>query len=87
MSKDKKVIPRKNLPKNIYCSCCGKPLSDTVVLTEVLLDVYSWYVNNHKKQLENINGLWKKNSEYFCEICFAKYVKAMEKFYKNCRKV
>lgn len=82
----KKSISKKNLPKNVTCSCCGKTLKEIVVLTEVLLDVYSWYVNNSKKQLENINGLWKKNGEYFCETCFAKYVKMIEKFYKDCRK-
>ena len=68
------------------CSCCGKSVVEMSILTEVVLDVYSWYVNNQKKKLENINGLWKKNGEYFCEECFAKYVKTIERFYKNSRK-
>jgi hypothetical protein len=70
----------------ICCSACAKKVKDITVLTEVTLDVYSWYVNSSQKKLENLNGLWKKNAEYFCETCFAKYVKNIEKFYKEIRK-
>lgn len=67
----------------LRCSYCGKNIKDIRVLTEVTLEVYSWYVNNPKKKLENLNGLWKKNAEYFCEECFAKYVKTIQDFYQK----
>lgn len=82
----KKITAKSKFPNKLVCSACGKTINEMVVLTEVIVDVYSWYINNSKKQVENINGLWKKNGEYFCETCFAKYVKTIEKFYKNCRK-
>jgi len=81
----KKNKSKLNSSSALHCSICAKKVQDIRVLTEVTLDVYSWYVNDSQKKLENLNGLWKKNAEYFCEACFAKYVKTLENFYVDCR--
>lgn len=83
---------RKKKQKNdglpaLCCSACGKKLKDMQVLTEVDLEAYSWYINKKKNKLENINGLWKKKAEYFCEPCFTRLAKVLEKFYIDCHKV
>ena len=64
------------------CSICKKKMADLKCLVEVNLEVFCRY-NNADTTLENMNGLWKKTSEFFCEECFAKFVDCMETFHKN----
>lgn len=68
------------MAENSGCSVCGKDTKAVKLLIEVNLEVFPRYVSADGK-LENMNGLWKKTREYFCEDCFDKYATILEKFY------
>ena len=76
---------RQKNPKKLFhqlsCSFCHKKITDINLLTEIDLEVFTWYVNKEQKKLENMNGLWKKTREYLCETCFQNYVKTLKEFY------
>jgi hypothetical protein len=64
------------------CSVCGKKAPEIKLFIEVDLEIYPKYVKPDGS-LENMNGLWKKTRETFCEGCFDKYTAILESFYKN----
>lgn len=64
------------------CSLCKKKQSDLKCLIEINLEVFCRY-NNADTTMENMNGLWKRTSEFFCEDCFGKFVDNLEVFHKN----
>ncbi len=68
--------------KNAGCTVCSKKIKDIKVLVEVQLEMFGRYVREDGV-LEDMNGLWKKTRENFCEECFNKYTEMLESFYKS----
>jgi hypothetical protein len=61
------------------CSLCGKPLKEILILTQVVMDMHSYY-HREDNTLENMNGLHKQTGEFFCEECFQAFVDKLESF-------
>ncbi len=66
------------------CSLCHKKVQDINVLVEVAIETYARY-RREDNLFEDMNGLWKKVSEHFCESCFKNFVSAIESLYSTQR--
>ena len=64
------------------CSICGKQFIDSKIITELNLEIYPRYVREDG-ELEDMNGLWRKTSEFFCDDCFQKYTDVLQNFYQE----
>jgi hypothetical protein len=63
------------------CAVCGKKQQDSNIFIEVNLELFPRYARENNR-LEDMNGLWKKTREFFCEECFMKYAETLENFYQ-----
>jgi hypothetical protein len=72
--------------QELCCSVCNKLSAEINIITEVQLEMFSLYRREDDKW-EQMNGLWKKTREYFCEECFKEYAELLGNFYKSKKKV
>ncbi len=68
------------------CSLCHKKVENINVLVEVIVEAFARY-RRDDNLYEDMNGLWKKVAEFFCEDCFKEYAATLEALYAKHREI
>jgi hypothetical protein len=64
------------------CTICGKAVVDIDIFTSVNMNVGCWY-RRDDGQFEEMNGIAKNTTEYFCEACFDRFAQKLEEIYQK----